>query len=631
MVTSNGVRVAVTIVIIVCAVPAAANDCPRLEGWWPYGPALDVETAGGYAYFGSGRTLFVADMANPGEPRVVAELGLPGPVGCIVVEGEYAYVSAGGLRVIDISNPEEPVEVGSAGGAFTDMAIVGGYGYGVRLGYWFGYFLVFDLSDPTAPFMIDESMNFYGCAVAASGQYLYVGGGNNELTVFDISTPGFPVEVGGVGDPTWVSGMTIEGGYLYAAGWDFDLRVFDISDPIRPIQVGGVEEPGGAVAVAISGNHAYVWDDESIVRVIDVSDPANPVEVGHVASQGFPAWYPAGMSISGETVLLADYSAGVRVIDVSIPESPFQASLLSTPGNMNDLEVHGGLAFVAESNITHNVLRVLDLSAGRIPVTIGSKKMPDDCYWLDVSGDLAYVGCYDKLRIYDVARPERPKLVSSTTISYSACGVEVVGDFAYLGGCYSGGLSVVDVSRPRHPVQVGYVDTPRARDLAVRGDLAVVPCSDYGVQLIDVSVPEDPIEVGRLTLQGGYGSGVAISGDYAYLAARKSGLQVIDISSPEAPVLVSATPTGSYTYDVAVSRGLAYVVDSPGGLWVFDVTDPTAPVECGSDGSNTGAYEAEIVGERAHVIRDFGFDIYDISACAGGDSRRPPRGWADPR
>ena len=89
--------------------------------------------------------------------------------------------------------------------------------------------------------------------------------------------------------------------------------------------------------------------------------------------------------------------------------------------------------------------------------------------------------------------------------------------------------------------------------------------------------------------------------------------------------------TGSFSYDVAVSRGLAYVVDSPGELRIFDVSDPGAPVECGSDGSITGAEGVEVAGERAYVIRDFGFDVYDVSACAGGDSRRPPRRLADPR
>ena len=46
----------------VLATPVLAQDCPELVGRWPYGPSQAVAVSDGYAYFGSGSVLMVADV-----------------------------------------------------------------------------------------------------------------------------------------------------------------------------------------------------------------------------------------------------------------------------------------------------------------------------------------------------------------------------------------------------------------------------------------------------------------------------------------------------------------------------------------------------------------------------------------
>ena len=102
--------------LCVLAAPAFAADCPELEGRWPYGPSFAADVAGGYLYYGSGSVLKIAGLSDPAHPVPVGEsTALPDLVTDVAVSGGYAYVAdhAAGLRVIDVSNPAAPFEVGS--------------------------------------------------------------------------------------------------------------------------------------------------------------------------------------------------------------------------------------------------------------------------------------------------------------------------------------------------------------------------------------------------------------------------------------------------------------------------------------------------------------------------------------
>jgi hypothetical protein len=102
----------------VCVLPLSgfAQDLPRLVGWWSYGPAYTVALSGNHAYLGSGTVLRVVDVSNLASPMVVGEVVLPNVVQGVAASGNHVYVADAehGLRVIDVSEPEDPVEVGPA-------------------------------------------------------------------------------------------------------------------------------------------------------------------------------------------------------------------------------------------------------------------------------------------------------------------------------------------------------------------------------------------------------------------------------------------------------------------------------------------------------------------------------------
>ena len=163
-------------------------DVP-LEG---YGEELHASQ--GYVYLGAGLwngtavgELQVLDVRDPSNPRYVTKYEFPRWLNSIDVVGSYAYVVGGlGMKVLDVSNPEEPREVGSVG---TDEIP---YGYRIFVSnndyaYVVGQRLyVVNVNDPENPQVAGyyPTPTEYGSDVSAEGEYVYVADGDGGLGVY---------------------------------------------------------------------------------------------------------------------------------------------------------------------------------------------------------------------------------------------------------------------------------------------------------------------------------------------------------------------------------------------------------------------------------------------------------------
>ncbi|MFX0063974.1 MAG: LVIVD repeat-containing protein [Candidatus Hermodarchaeota archaeon] len=77
------------------------------------GRAREIHVKGSYAYLTDGDMgLRILDVSNPAEPREVGTLSTPSSPYEIRVMGTYAYVADyDSLRIIDVSTPTSPIEV----------------------------------------------------------------------------------------------------------------------------------------------------------------------------------------------------------------------------------------------------------------------------------------------------------------------------------------------------------------------------------------------------------------------------------------------------------------------------------------------------------------------------------------
>ncbi len=138
---------------------AHAQSCPPLVGRTP-GYVEAIAAKGDDVYLGAGRVLMVVDASIPHAPAPIGAVGVPGLIRDIEAVDSYAYVAshAGGLRVIDVSDPSAPVEVGfSEGrpGVTRSVEVLGEYAYvlweTVNWPHERDGLRVVDISDPSHP------------------------------------------------------------------------------------------------------------------------------------------------------------------------------------------------------------------------------------------------------------------------------------------------------------------------------------------------------------------------------------------------------------------------------------------------------------------------------------------------
>lgn len=581
------------------------------------GDTYAVAVQGDYAYIGIGPRLVAIDVSDPISPTLVGQTDvMPGIVEDIFIAGEYAYVANddGGLRIVDISVPPDPVEIGSLTGSMArGVAVADNHAY---VADGFGSLLVIDVSTPTAPayvtaWGIPGDTDAMDVAVAES--YAYIAGWSSGLLIVDVSTPGNPTLVGSCSTSAEATEVMVVGDYAYVGTSTAGLRIVDISTPSNPLEVGFWD--GGVRGIDVSGSYAYVAADS--LYVLDISTPSSPVEVGSFGSLEARS---RAVTVVGDYAYLADQKDGLRIVDISIPDDLTEASSIETIGDhIVGLDASADYAYLVEDHPPRRV-QILDMSLPASPAVIGIYDEYRGSKAVDALEPYMYVtdeGGF--LAVVDISTPSEPTQIGYEHIqSYAQFKIVVSDDYAYLasgtsfyaidistptspveaGFCVvpnSGptegiavsnqhvymatwtGLKVVDVSDPISPTQVFSYTSSMIRDVAVSGNYAYVAGGQWGwLHILDVSTPANPTEIGAYDPDD-YALGVAVESDYAYVAARYDGLQVVDVSVPSNPTRVGFYDTPGEAEHVVVENGLIYVTDSKAGLYVLRHERPTSP------------------------------------------------------
>ena len=568
------------------------------------GIAAAVAVRAGTAYVAQGSRLLVVDVSSSAAPTLAGVTSpLPEKVWAVAVRGDYAFLAVGsaGLRVIDVSDPAHPIEVGHWQGAeaASQLAVAGELAYLIVE----GGLAVLDVSDPTAP----QEVAFYEVAandIVVDGNYVYLAAALG-LQILSVAEPSDPQLIGRVveydssgrvavaGDTIYMTvqeelcsptgcviqsrlvviditdrtqprrlaridyfeatDLVIDGGQLYAAG--DDVQILDISQPEQPVTISLAATPGYAAQIAVTGGRLYVADYHSGLRIISLATPAAPVEVGYLDK----AWSPAAVALRGNHVYVAAGGDGLVIVERRTPADHRVVSVLDTPGEFVNLAVTREFAFVADTRYG--------------------------------------------LRVVSIANPAAPALVGGLATPYGAVDVVVEGSLAYVKS-RNGSLRVIDVRDPTHPVEKGHldlVDNPWG-GLYVAGHTVYwtyTVTNPVGLLIIDVANPASPVVVGRLNT-GGATEGVVVVGRYAYIADGAGGLRIAAVSDPRRPREVGHHDMFGPANAVAVNEEFAYVADGIGVVRVFNVADPTQPVEVvydysGSDRLNDVAIRTDVV------------------------------------
>jgi hypothetical protein len=285
------------------------------------------------------------DISNPSSPVIDSLYSLPGYALRVCISNDYAYLAndKGGLRIIDISNPINPYEVGTCiVSDCKETKVQGNYAYVAN-----GELYIFDITDPASPEQVGFSSTTGATwSIDVKNDFAYLGDYYGQgLSIVDISDPTNPFQVIFVetGDGSTFDVQVVDT-LIYLAEND-GIRIFNISDPTNPQSVGFGE--WGCVAIDVYGRFAYITNgDPGQIGIIRVSDPAN-LEL--------MAIYEANEGIKElaviDTFLFAACNARIRMLNVADSLNPQLVGYQKTPGYNYDVAIANEYIYVPTLNL----------------------------------------------------------------------------------------------------------------------------------------------------------------------------------------------------------------------------------------------------------------------------------------
>jgi hypothetical protein len=289
-----------------------------LKGTWSEhtgAPAYAVALSGNYAYLAA-NGLAIVDISNPSAPQLVGRYDLGIPVYGLALAGNQAYLAASnGMRVIDISNPANPRRLDHDDyiRAACAIAIAGNYAY---LAVTNGEVLAYDIRDPSLPLYTDGytpgPSPTRGLALADGYLYLL-----KEMALYIVSlhNPALPQYSTDVslaclwfGSCARFCSVAAKGTYFYLGMTSGRLNVFSLG---QRTPIGSCGTKGLIRSMAFEGTCAYLAEGATGLEVVDVSDPTAPLPLGsyHIPGQAY------GVAVTNNRVYVADGDGGLTILE----------------------------------------------------------------------------------------------------------------------------------------------------------------------------------------------------------------------------------------------------------------------------------------------------------------------------
>lgn len=239
-----------------------------------------------------------------------------------------------------------------------------------------------------------------------------------------------------------------------------------------------------------------------------------------------------------------------------------------------------------------------------------------------VDVDVMYSVLNEELRVTDIRTLSSPQQLAVMGGFMKASGLEVAEGKVYVAD--DRGLTIIDVSDPSSPAELGRATTPGfadassapKREVVVSGGHAYMTDADAGLQIIHIADPQNPVLVG--SFDSGDTHDVDVQGNVVYLAST-NGLYVVDVSTPSAPSLLSHVASAGRGYGASVRGTHLYFArlqhqNLQGAIWVFDVTNPADPQVVDVAIVVDAANGIDVAGDRAYVpVGLAGLQVFDLT------------------
>ncbi|HNX79685.1 MAG TPA: hypothetical protein PKJ24_07370, partial [Prolixibacteraceae bacterium] len=254
----------------------------------------------------------------------------------------FAALSDGGMKVVDVSDPNNPVVAGTYYDVVYGVGVASGKVYVVSYNYGLNILDVSNLSNITVTG--NCSVPGFPYRVQVQGNYAYIGNtdsGSGGINVVDVTDPAHPALI--TTYPGYAEHVAAGGNVLAFTGSSLPCSILNISVPSAPVLASSWSLPTLTSDIYVNGNYAYTGNNG--FRVFDISDKTHPVQVGYDTHDGSIVRTTGNKAVYIRKSMSANWP--VMVMDISDPLNPAFSGQYNSPVMTNDLEVRDNLAYVA--------------------------------------------------------------------------------------------------------------------------------------------------------------------------------------------------------------------------------------------------------------------------------------------
>ena len=535
------------------------------------------------------------------------------------IDGNYAYLAAGysGLRIIDISDPENIDDIGYLDDLPFEVSSLELYDEVIYLLCSDilsenGFLFAIDVSEPANPIEIASmELKFSEGYFIASGdiflrnELAFITAYQNGFYIIDISDAENMFTVSHVTNYDKVTAVIADNDFAYVADKYNGVQIYDISDPAAPMKIVELElytaNWYSEMGLAKEGDVLFAVR-ESMLSRIDISNPQEPfVSDYNIVDIGTQEGYGRRLTVKDDYAYISSGNSGFRIVDISDPDTMLLVSRVDTEGEVSNIVVIDDYLYTAQfpdywDSIGGGV-EVFDISNRYDPKLYSNFIKKEGAIRLQIEGDHALI-LADGLRIVDISNSTNLQEVGAFTNTIELYNAFAVNDnYAFLTSTHRNRsewdhavLKVLDISDYQSPDSVTELrlvdyEMTSVNDLMISGDYAYSAGrrGDDGILLIlEIADAFNPRIAGFFTTPELEIEEIDISGEFAYLAGIDF-LTIINIENPHQPVEVGCLELDMHFNPTAltIKGDYAYMV-TYGPSWtsllsIIDISDPANP------------------------------------------------------
>ncbi len=503
--------------------------------------AIMPETDNVYALAATNGLLFVArnstgiliyDTSDPTNPTLISTIEHTGVLSDVVIDADRLYyLQSGTLRIADISDPSNPIEIGTY-----HMGVVT---YGMRI---------------------------------AKG-HAFIAGSQAGLYIIDISDPINPTLRHRQDIPGFAQDVTINGSYVHVisdnglAPNNGHIRTYDISQPDAPILIDELLVPGRPLRMENHENNLYIANGHS-VQVLDVSSASSPKPLGMLSNLSNTGY--ADIAFTNNHLLAPAGYAGLEIIDPHAYADPVQ-SKTTTPTSPQRVSLKDNTLYVANAE---SGLTIYDIQDKANPTLLSTLNTPGTAFDVAIQQSTALVADADSgLLLLDVADPSNPQPITTYATQGAARAITTYFGLAYIATDL--GLEIVNFTNPQSPFQVSFLSLPKAHHLALGPGVVYVACDDLGLHIVNTLNPATPMPIGYYNENNYNVRNIAVDANRIFVSNyhndNNGWLEVFDVTNPANPRVTDIVGYGDDGADF--SNGLLYAIQRN----ELTILDPNTP------------------------------------------------------